>query len=86
MELITNDGKFFISEQDYRVLHDLHKRIPDYLKTAEIAIRATDIQMDDLKARRNSLAKFRRELGEIAALYKTLGQKRGNADVGKDPA
>lgn len=77
MKLITQDGKLFICREDYEVLHDLHKNLPTYLKTAEIAIRATDVQMDDLKARRNSLAKFRRELGEISDTFKKLSTQEG---------
>lgn len=82
MELITQDGKYFIDKNDYEAMHDLHKKLPEYMKSAELAIRATDFNIEELKSRRNTLAKFRRELGEVFALFRKL-TTGGKNEAGK---
>ena len=76
MNLSTRDGKFFIDGQDYEVLYGLYKRIPGYMKTAEFMMKAVDFQIGNLKARVGTLAKFRRELGEIMNVFKKLNNKQ----------
>lgn len=75
MNLSTRDGKFFIDGQDYDILHGLHKKLPDYIKTSELMLKSVDFQIGTLKARVGTLAKFRRELGEVMEIFKRLNQK-----------
>lgn len=77
MDLITADGKYFIDQKDYEILHDLHKRLPEYMKATELAIRATDASIKELSIRRNTLSKFRRQLGEVHGVFQALNKKEG---------
>jgi len=73
MELKTKDGFILLRDTEYQAVSTLAKQVPELRKCVKIQINQIDFN-NKTPEQKNSLAKFRRVLGEVQGTLNVFNQ------------